>query len=291
VAVDARGRDLFTGSDGTATVLAQARVELTAAYLDPSILSVVSDPPVPGLEVLVGTSPLGGFRRTVGELMPADRRSHSVRFRLFSDLPAAYLRSGRALRVAGVPLPKSGMGGPPVDICAGWVAGGTAIRGLTEFGPPLHIGPQASAVGPEDDPVAWHEVAPLAVQASRRRRRLDLWEADGTTFVECHFRDSHMGPDGRETVVHEYAVHAGIDPDRRIVWCRADPGPLPFPECPGAVASAGRLAGVRIDDVARQVQEAFSGPSTCTHLNDTLRAMGDVAALLDEVRQRVAGAV
>ena len=289
--VDARGRDLFTDSDGATEVLAHARVDLKAAYLKPSVISVATDPPLPGLETLVGSSPFGGFRRAAGELMASERSSHSIRFRILYDLPAALLVSGRALRVAGVPIAMSGRGGSPVDICAGWAAGGTAINGMTEFGPPMHIGPEASAVAPDDDPLAWHEVDPLPRHGTRRRRRLDLWESEGVALVECHFRDSHVDGEGRETVVHEYGVHAGIDPvQQSILWCRADSGPLPYPECPGAVDSAARLVGVSIGEVARLVQDSFSGPTTCTHLNDTLRTVGDVATLLGVLRQRVAHA-
>ncbi len=291
VTIDARGRDLFTGSDGAAVVLAHARVALKAAYLEPCVLSVASDPPLEELAALVGTSPLGGFRRAVGELMPVERSSHSIRYRLLSDLPAAYLASGRALRAAKIPLPSSGRGGPPVDICAGWAAGGTAITGLSEFGPPLHIGPEASAVAPDDDPHAWHEVDLLSRHGTRRRRRLDLWDSDGVTHVECHFRDSHVDGDGVETVVHEYGVHGAVDPvEQRLLWCRADPGPLPFPECPGAVGSAGRLQGVALGDVARLVQDSFTGPTTCTHLNDTFRTMGDLATLLGVWQEQAAHA-
>jgi hypothetical protein len=285
VTVDARGRDLVTEPDGALTVLDGARVMLVATYLKPSVLSVEADPPLPSLASLVGSNPFGGFRRRVGELLPDERAAHTVRFRLLSDLPAALLVSGRALRVARVPIAMSGRGGPPVDICAGWAAGGTAVTGMTDQGPPMHMGPQASPVAPADDPNAWHEVDPLPPHGTRRRRRLDLWESDGVTQVECHFRDSHVDEDGLETVVHEYGVHAGIDGEtQRVLWCRADAGPLPYPECPGARASAARLEGVALADVAATVRDTFTGPSTCTHLSDTLRTMGDVATLVGALR-------
>ena len=46
------------------------------------------------------------------------------------------------------------------------------------------------------------------------------------------------------------------------------------------MGSAGRLQGVAVGDVARLVQDSFTGPTTCTHLNDTFRTMGDLATLL-----------
>jgi hypothetical protein len=61
-------------------------------------------------------------------------------------------------------------------------------------------------------------------------------------------------------------------------------GPLPYPECPGAAASARRLVGAPVDGVRRSVRSTFVGPTTCTHLNDTLRVMEDACALLAALR-------
>ena len=67
--------------------------------------------------------------------------------------------------------------------------------------------------------------------------------------LDVHFRDSHMGEDGIETVVHEYSVTGGVDPSGATiagVTARADV--LPWMECPGALASAERLAGLPVVD-------------------------------------------
>jgi hypothetical protein len=54
---------------------------------------------------------------------------------------------------------------------------------------------------------------------------------------------------------------------------------LPFLECNDAATSARRLVGCAVGDLRPRVRTEFVGASTCTHLNDTLRSLDDVAAL------------
>jgi hypothetical protein len=55
---------------------------------------------------------------------------------------------------------------------------------------------------------------------------------------------------------------------------------LPWMECPQAVASASRVAGMAIGELRGRVRRELVGVSTCTHLNDTLRSLDDVAVLI-----------
>ena len=59
----------------------------------------------------------------------------------------------------------------------------------------------------------------------------------------------------------------------------ATPRVLPWFECPEAAASAGRLAGRSLDSLRAGVRAEFLGATTCTHLNDMLRALADVEIL------------
>jgi hypothetical protein len=123
----------------------------------------------------------------------------------------------------------------------------------------------------------------------QRRRRIDVWrpEPDGPIQVEDYFRDSHRSEAGLETVVHEYVVRAEVDAGTGVVTdCRADIGVLPWFECPGALASASRVVGVAAGDLRQYVREHFSGTSTCTHLNDALRALAAVPFLAGVVLAR-----
>jgi hypothetical protein len=56
---------------------------------------------------------------------------------------------------------------------------------------------------------------------------------------------------------------------------------LPWVECPGALASADRLTDMPVAELRDHVRREFKGTSTCTHLNDTLRSLGDVDVLVD----------
>jgi hypothetical protein len=119
----------------------------------------------------------------------------------------------------------------------------------------------------------------------RRRRRIDVGRAAGGVHpVNAFFRDSHVDGDGRETVVHEYVVSATVDAATRVVRsivAKADV--LPWAECPAAVGSASWLVGQPVADLRPWGRANLRGTSTCTHLNDTLRGLADVGALIDQL--------
>jgi hypothetical protein len=286
VTLVARGRDLVTGADGTASVVDEARVEIEAAFTDGIVRRLSVDPADARLDQLVGTSAYAGMRRRVEEVLPGEMSSGSVRAQLVDDLSTTLMLSGRALRVAGLPMGMDGRSGSsPADMCAGWAADGMAMALRTDLGPPLTVGPPAPAVERNGDPQAWHPIDQLPPWSTRRRRRLDVWEHGGAAAVDCFFRDSFVDEEGLETVVHEWSVTAEVDTDAgRVSACSASLGPLPFLECPGSAASAGRLVGLDLADLRRTVRKTFVGPTTCTHLNDTLRSLEDVGTLLDRLR-------
>jgi hypothetical protein len=153
---------------------------------------------------------------------------------------------------------------------------------------PVATGPDAPPLVREDDPLAWHELPPLPDTGMRRHRRLDLALGDAIE-IDAFFRDAHVAPGGRATVVHEYTVAARVDPES-LVFTRieATARALPWIECNPAPASASRLAGRPVGDLRAQVRAEFTGITTCTHLNDTLRSLEDLEALVP-VLARLAG--
>ncbi len=81
-------------------------------------------------------------------------------------------------------------------------------------------------------------------------------------------------------MVHEYTVVGHVDAATQVVLdAEATPRVLPWFECPEAAASAGRLAGRSLDSLRAGVRAEFLGATTCTHLNDMLRALADVGIL------------
>jgi hypothetical protein len=280
--IGAEGRDLLTRPGGDSEVLDHSRLDAHVDFSAGTIKRISAEPNHSGLADLTGAGAFGGFRSLVHEAMPSERDSGSVCYQLLDDLPIALMLSARALRAAGLGMTKMGVRQEsPIDICAGWVAGGTADVGTTEQGPPLDLGPVASEITRDDDALAWHAFEPLPPHSTRRHRRVDVWRDGDTAEVDCFFRDSFTPADGVETVVHEYRVHAAVDPRAsRFIACEAEAGRLPYPECPNALASAKRLAGAEIAGLRREVRRSFVGPSTCTHLNDTMRSLEDVGALI-----------
>jgi hypothetical protein len=174
------------------------------------------------------------------------------------------------------------------DLCAGWAHEGTLMVTVRSTGEiPVSTGPPAPSLERSDDPLAWHPMPPLPPHAMRRRRRLDVVRPDGSGEphrFDAHFRDSHMDQDGAEWVVHEYSATGAFDVvGGRVLDIGAEARVLPWMECPGAVASAERLSGMPIAELRTRVRREFTGTSTCTHLNDTLRSLGDLEVLVGQM--------
>jgi hypothetical protein len=293
-----RGRDLRTGVDGAATVLAEASMEVTTTSLAGGRLveRLETVPPVPGSAALLGRRAGPGFRGALAALDPDLARDGSLLGVLLDEVPVAALISGSSAHRMGVtPPPPPATGGTPVaprravrvDTCIGWAAGSVMNRRIDAgLRPMMGEGPWAPPLRRDDDPIAWHDLDELPPGAMRRHRRFDLVAEDGLVRVESLFRDVAVERDGQPYVVHEYGVHARVDPaTATVVEIRAEPHALPGPDCPGAAASAQRLVGRPLAEIRREVRDTFDGITTCTHLNDELRAFGDVHALLGAVLQ------
>jgi len=286
-----RARDLVTAPEGTtATVVAEAEMHLVVDFAAGMLVDEITvEPAVDRLDAFVGARAGGGFRKLLDLETGAERGS--LPYLLLDDVPGATLVSGYAVsmaaergdadlseyrtRVREMPLRQQ------ADICAGWQTGGTLLANLEEGGPPATLGPVALPVVEDRDPDGWHTLAPMLPDGMRRARRIDVWR-DDVVHVDVFFRDSLMGHGGIETVVHEYTLDATVEPDTMTVTaCRATPRVLPWRECPEAIGSAGRLVGWPVRDLRPEVRTRLVGPSTCTHLNDVLRGLEDVAWLTD----------
>jgi Protein of unknown function (DUF2889) len=282
-----RARDLVTTPAGDARPVAQAAV---TAGLDTAgtLVSLEVDGGSGDIDALLGRAVSAGFRDAVHAAFPDHIGACTPLALLLDDLPVAALISGYALLYLGQIPAEGARLSMKSDICSGWRAGGTMMASVDAGeGVPVTVGPPAPTIADDiaDDPVGWHAVGELPAGAMRRRRLVDVQGIGDTWAVMALFRDTHVDPAGVETVLHEYALTATVDAETgEFTTCRAVPRVLPWVECPVAAASADRLAGQRVEDVRDFVRSSLRGTSTCTHLNDLLRSLGDVASLAATLR-------
>jgi len=298
--VTARARDLRTGPDLVPSVLGEVRYTARIDGSSRQLVEIDVSPPAPELDGLLGCLVGPGFRARVNQVCPAEQEAGTLLHLLLDDLPGATLVSGYAMQRAGVfnrprpsdapgadaPSPAARMMAAQDDLCAGWAHDGTMMVAIRATGDvPVPTGPPAPVLERPDDPWAWHAMEPLPPHGMRRRRRLDVVApeaADGPYLLDAHFRDSHWDESGAESVVHEYTVSGTVDRSGgRVLDIGARAHVLPWVECPGALASADRLSGMPVSELRNHVRREFRGTSTCTHLNDTLRSLGDVHVLVD----------
>lgn len=287
--VHGHARDLGTTAGGGAVALDTAELVADLDGVRRELRSLDTSPAVPRLQALLGAVVGPGFRARVVDVDPERRHDHGLLTLLLDDLPGAALVSGYAwLRADVIPAaPGSAHLFAKEDLCAGWASDGTMMVTLRKHGQnPTPLGPVAPALARDGDANAWHALDPLGPTATRRLRRIDVNATDGapTIDVEAFFRDTYVEDDGMETIMHEYTVGATVDArTRTLLDITADADVLPWKECPAATASAGRLIGHGLGDLRTYVRETFVGTSTCTHLNDVLRGLSDVDALVARV--------
>ena len=252
------------------------RLSAALSFPGDQIEAVAAEPEVAPVDRLVGQRVGPGFRQSTTDLLAGRLPPNSLLHHLLDDWSGANLvsgyamqrradREGQSLRTSAEHLAGS------IDICAGWTEDGsimTTVRRTnvvpTALGPTIPLG---------DRP---------PVESTRRRRRVDLWRDGDRCRFEEHFRDSYVEGYDAESVLHEYLVHGTVDPDGLTVTSiEAEALVLPWQECPRALASAQRIVGWPVAELRARVRAELVGTSTCTHLNDTLRALADLSVLAD----------
>ena len=82
-------------------------------------------------------------------------------------------------------------------------------------------------------------------------------------------------------VLHEYDVSARVDADTfTLTAVEARPRVLPFPECQWAPEHVALLMGRPVRTFRTDVQNTLTELQACTHLNDMLRCLAEVPALV-----------
>jgi Protein of unknown function (DUF2889) len=300
------GRDLLTNltdySDSSDSSIEAIVLDQTEATIEVDHYArLVSTIEIPGADEgqheaaqqLIGVPATGKLRKMLGVYLPEEVSSGSLLAQILDDVPAATLIAGSALFRQGLiePSPSSEKRRPQVDVCTGWKSGGVMAQAIIEDDVPyMGEGPLAPTLLSDTDPLAWHEFPPLSLGAMRRHRRLDITHLDAGIdssdgyALDIFFRDSFVEPDGRQSVVHEYAITGTLDSQGTITAMIATPHVIPGPECPGAAASAQRVIGLPLSEVRAHVTAEFSGISTCTHLNDMLRSLGAMSTVFTQLR-------
>lgn len=272
-----RARDIRVDSSGNQEVLDD--VVVLARLTDRVIDEISGDNP--RLSQLIGARVAQGFRATVRELLGSDTARSPALYLLLDDWVGATLVTGYGAHHAditgGAEWPMSdAMSDHMAGICSGFAPDASAVEFTRRnMLMPCVRGPLAPALG------ALHPMEPLRPHGMRRMRRLDVLPGGASAAFDAHFRDSHVDAEGVETIVHEYTVTGEIDlASQSISELTAEARVLPWQECPGALASAQRVVGMAVPEVRDRIRTEFTGVSTCTHLNDTLRSLTDAQALL-----------
>ncbi|SRR5690554_1129304 len=282
-------RDLLTPFNGDAVELAKADYRIRTSPMR-EILEIAATPDHPRLQELVGVRAGGASRRAL-EATLGDIQGTAL-FQLLDDFAGASLVAGWIWsrwtedwqkRVSGSGQKSTaGNKGRMVNVCTGFTEGASS---LLEDGSVDHPNQSSTEVGSlvnPDDPMGWHALAeqqgrPMA----RRARRIDIWRAEGVIKVDAGFQDSGPNPQGTRTAIHEYRVYAEIDEaNDTLLSLQVLPLILPFRECPGAAMKAARMVGQNVAGFRHTVLDTLAGTLGCTHLNDVLRALADVPALV-----------
>lgn len=282
-----RARDILTATDGGAETLAIAEVRYRADESTRKVHELSVEPTLDGAASLVGLTLGSRFRADAHDLLFHGPWEGHPLVLLLDDLPAARFISSYALARTGGQLHfhQPEQVELRADLCAGWARDGAAFIALESRGmQTVPVGPTAEPLGRVDDPVGWHVLQSLPPNAMRRARRLDVIPGPGDTCaVDAYFRDGHIEDDGSEAVLHEYSLAASVDGDI-VTAVEVSPGTLPHVDCPAALDSAQRVVGRSLGELRSWVSSEMTGPSTCTHLNDVLRSLSDLA----ELRRHVA---
>jgi hypothetical protein len=288
-----RARDVITLPSGGAPVLCSEDSFEAVLKPDRAIVAIESDPPRPKLAQLIGTRGGGRLRHALEHFVPEERRHATPLYLILDDISGASLVAPWAWSQWQKDWLESpgGMTRPQLDrmiqdmegICTGFAPGSSSLD-------PGRLAAQSEdgTLTPDlrhpEDPDGWHAFTLQNTVGMRRARRIDV-RLGKEIQIEAAFQDSAAKPDGTRAALHEYDLTATADPSSlRLLSIDAIPRVLPFGECPGAVRNISRLLGSELHQLRQTVLDQLPGTLGCTHLNDALRALAEVPALVNHLR-------
>ena len=290
-----RARDIITPLSGGAPIILAEDAFQAQLQPDRVIVSIEAEPARPALSRLIGERGGGGLRKALEAAVPEERQRSTPLYLILDDLSGTSLVSGWAWSqwdpqwltssravLKDFDLEKAFRS--RAGICAGFAEGSSGLELSTD-----RSGTPAPDLRHPDDPEGWHRFTDQqGAVGMRRARRIDIrldTNMGGRIVIDSAFQDSATTPAGGRAVVHEYRLSATADPQSlQLLSIEAEPRVLPFVECPNATPNLSRLLGTPLPELREKVLAELRGTAGCTHLNDALRALADVPALVSKMQ-------
>jgi len=289
-----RARDIVTPRSGGAPIVRAEDSFVAALEADRTIVAIEANPPRASIGRLIGSRGGGKLRGALEHFVPEERRRATPLYLILDDISGASLVAAwawsqwdpswlRATRASMTEAQWEKMMREKEGICTGFAPGSSSLD-LTRISDRTGGTPAPDLRHPAD-PEGWHEFTTQNNVGMRRARRIDV-RLEQVIVIDAAFQDSAATPDGTRSVLHEYELTATADPvSLRLLSLDAMPRVLPFSECPGAVKNISRLIGARVPELRQVVLDELPGTLGCTHLNDVLRDLAEVPALVDHLRE------
>lgn len=288
-----RARDMVTPKSGGAGVVCGEDSFVARLKADRTITAIEADPPRSGMARLVGERGGGRLRGVLGEVLPEERDGATPLYLILDDISGASLVAGWAWSqwdADWLARMRAAIDDPQIakfmkdrtNVCIGHVPGSSAF----DFEAPSRSSDPTPApdLRRADDPDGWHAFTDQNSVGLRRARRIDI-TVDDLIRVDSAFQDSGSTPQGGRAALHEYGLTVTADPKSlRVLSITAEPRVLPFVECPSATHNLTRLIGSPLQALRETVLAELPGPAGCTHLNDALRALAEVPALVKRLQ-------
>jgi hypothetical protein len=296
-----RARDYLTpkaggGGPGSAGVVCAEDSFDARIGNDRTILAISAQPPRPALGRIVGERGGGKLRGVLAEVVPEERTGATPLYLILDDISGASLIAGWAwsqwspgwlaeMRASRTEAEMQAFQKSRENVCFGHIPGSSAfdldrrdVDAVTD----------APDLRRADDPDGWHAFTVQDNVGFRRARRIDVTLVGEQIVVDSAFQDSASRPDGGRAALHEYRLSLTADRGSlRILSIQAEPRVLPFHECPSATNNLVRLVGSPLQAMRETVLAELAGPAGCTHLNDALRALAEVPALVERLTAAV----
>lgn len=292
VRLSGRGRDIYTPSKGSEPqVLREDVLSATLSAERSGLIELSTQPPRPQLEKLCGPKVGGKLRAAMNEALPEEHQLGTPLYLLLDDITGMSIISPWAWsqwRDQWLPEHQteeeqtqaaSAVRKRMENVCTGFSSGSHAMQ-QTKRG--AHNAVRVPPLPHPDDPMGWHQMPEYDAPSMRRARRIDIWVEDNI-YIDSYFQDSANTQDGGRVAVHEYKLEAVIDPHSlTLTELRAEPRILPYVECQGAIDNLDRLLSLHVSELRQRVLETLARSLGCTHLNDAVRALAEVPALVAE---------